>query len=327
MNLACQKSPTSPNGSQWTEATANAFSSGRYGLAGTVFNNQMWAMGGASGPATTYYSDVYSSGNGSSWTKVNGNAPFGCRYGSQVLSFNGQLWLIGGNNSGTLMNDVWTSTDGKAWTRVLASSKSGTASQFSPREDFGAVVFNNAMWVMGGFTGYANNDVWSSTDGVNWSEVLADNKSTANQYQPCWGFSAVVYKNLIWIFGGASGDSSGSVTAAFGDVWNSPDGTNWTRVSYITPFGPSHYQQTVVNSGGLLTVSGGFLSIGWGSQCEYDTSTDGLNWKTTSGAFPYRFGHLSLEFNNNVWIIGGCDDYCDNPNCSIIYLNDVWYTQ
>ena len=163
--LGCaKKSPTSPTGGQWGEATNHAFSTGRYGLAGSVFNNQMWALGGAAGSpdgsVTYYYSDVYSSGNGSSWTKVNAGAPFGGRYGSQVLSFNGKLWLIGGNNNGTLMNDVWSSTNGSAWNQVLAPTVSGTPAQFSPREDFGALVFNNAMWVIGGFSqGVNHNDV------------------------------------------------------------------------------------------------------------------------------------------------------------------------
>src|SRR5579859_762900 len=78
----CSQSPTSPGGSgQWVKATSNAFSTGRYGLAGTVFNGSMWAVGGASGNAdgsvTYYYSDVYSSGSGASWSKVNASAPFG----------------------------------------------------------------------------------------------------------------------------------------------------------------------------------------------------------------------------------------------------------
>jgi leucine-zipper-like transcriptional regulator 1 len=327
--IGCTKSPTSPGVGQWAEATSKAFSSGRYGLGGTVFNGQMWAIGGASGPVTTYYSDVYSSGNGSSWTKVNANAPFGGRYGSQVLSYNGQLWLIGGNNSGTLMNDVWSSSDGVTWTQVLAPS-AGTATQFTPREDFGALVYNNAMWVIGGFSNGPNNDVWTSINGTNWTEVLADGAGGANQFKARWGLSTVVYNNLMWVIGGAIGNSSDAVSLGYSDVWNSANGSVWTRLSTTaTPFGPSHYEQTVVNAENLLAVTGGALDFDFTSisEYEYDTSGDGINWNTGSFPGPARFYHLSLAFDNYVWVIGGCDNFCDSPSCGITYLNDVWYTQ
>ncbi len=328
--MSCTKSPTSPGVGKWEEATSDAFSAGRYGLAGTVFNDAMWAIGGASGPVTTYYSDVYSSGNGSNWTKVNGNAPFGGRYGSQALSYNGQLWLIGGNNSGTLMNDVWSSPDGNNWTQVLAPSTIVSTSQFTPREDFGALVFNNAMWVIGGFSGAGpNNDVWTSTNGTSWTEVLADGAGGANQFQERWGLSTAVYDNLMWVIGGASGPSSGSVSAAFDDVWNSANGSAWTRAAVSTPFGGAYYEQTAVNAENLLAVTGGALYYDGTStsEYEYDTSGNGVNWNTALAPFPPRFYHLSLAYDNYVWVIAGCDNFCDSPSCGVTYLNDVWYTQ
>ncbi len=328
--ISCTKSPTSPGVGQWEEATSNAFSAGRYGLSGAVFNNAMWAMGGASGPVTTYYSDVYSSGNGSNWTKVNGNAPFGGRYGSQVLSYNGQLWLIGGNNSGTFMNDVWSSPDGNNWTQVLAPSTTGSVNQFTPREDFGAVVYNNAMWVIGGISGSGpNNDVWTSVNGATWTQALADGAGGANQFKPRWGLSTVVYDNLIWVIAGATGDSSGAVSLAYGDVWNSANGSAWTEASVSTPFGPAHYEQTAVNAENLLAVTGGALDLDETSisEYEYDTSGNGVDWNRALAPFPARFYHLSLAFNNYVYVIAGCDNYCDSPSCGITYLNDVWYTK
>ena len=299
----------------------------------------MWAIGGAAGNSdgsvTYYYSDVYASGNGSSWSKVNAGAPFGGRYGSQVLSYNGKLWLIGGNSNGTLMNDVWNSSDGVSWVQVLAPS-AGTATQFTPREDFGAVVYNNAMWVIAGFSvgNSSHNDVWSSTDGINWTQVLADGAYTANHFEGRWGLSAVAYNNLMWIIDGATGSSSGAVSYGFGDVWNSGNGSVWTRqtnASVATPFGPDHYEQTVVNAANLMAVTGGELDVdrGWGPQYEYDTSSDGVNWNSSSAAYPPRFYHLSLEYNGNVWVIGGCNNVCTSIPCptSPTYFNDVWYTQ
>jgi hypothetical protein len=325
--VGCSKTPTSPSSGQWGEATANAFSSGRYGLTGTVFGGQMWAIGGASGPVTTYYSDVYSSGNGFNWTKVNGSAAFGGRYGSQVLSYSGKLWLIGGNNSGTLMNDVWTSADGNSWTRLLAPTKAGTASQFSPREDFGALVYNNAMWVIGGFSqGSSNNDVWSSTDGVTWTQVLANGPPSVTQFSKRWGISTTVYNNAMWVMTGAySTVPNSDPTTVYSDVWTSSTGASWTRLSIANIFDSIYYSQGAVFNN-QVWLTGGYLA-GFGARSLADYTTDGVNWTGTWGSFPFRFDHLTLSFNNSLWVIAGCDNVCQSTSCAVTYLNDVWYTQ
>jgi hypothetical protein len=323
----CTKSPTSPGANQWGEATANAFSNGRYGLAGAVFNNQMWALGGASGPVTTYYSDVYSSNNGSNWTKVNPNAPFGGRYGSQVLSYNGLLWLIGGNNGGTLKNDVWNSPDGANWTEVLASTTTGSATQFTPREDFGVLVYNNAMWVIGGFSpGISNNDVWTSTNGTTWTKVLANGGSSLNQFAGRWGLSTTVYNNAMWVMTGASSTTSDTdPTLVYSDVWTSTTGSSWTRVSQANIFDAIYYSQAAVLDNEMW-LTGGYLA-NWGSRNIADTSSTGANWTPGFGQFPFRFYHLSLVYKNNLWVIAGCNNVCQSTNCAVTYLNDVWFTQ
>lgn len=327
--LGCtkNKSATSPGSGLWVQATAHAPFAGRYGLSGTIFNNQMWVVGGASGPVTTYYGDVWSSSNGSTWTPQNSSPPFGGRYGSQVLSYSGMLWLIGGNNSGTLRNDVWNSSDGITWTRVLAPS-TGSATQFTPREDFAALVYNGSMWVIGGFSNTSNNnDVWNSTNGVTWNQVLANGTGSATQFRKRWGMAAAVYNNQMWIFGGASGPNTGAVSAVYADVWNSSTGATWSNLGINSLLNPYYYEQVVVNNN-TFWMTGGFMGLGWGSQSEYDQSTTGMNWADGTNAFPHRFYHLSLNYNNQVWVIGGCDDYCDTVPCGpITYLNDVWHTQ
>lgn len=335
LGLGCTKSPTSPGLGQWGEATAKAFSSGRYGLAGTVFKGQMWAIGGASGSAdgsvTYYYSDVYFSGNGAHWTTANTNAPFGGRYGSQVLSYNGMLWLIGGNSNGILMNDVWNSTDGNTWTQVLASTNSTTPTQFSPREDFCALVYNNAMWVIGGYSnGKSDNDVWSSTDGINWTQVLGNNANPgASQFAARWGLVGVVYNNLMWIMEGAySLTANSDPTIAYGDVWNSNNGNTWSLVSNLQ-MNRTYFDQLAVNANNQMFLTTGELWNDWGPQDATFTSSNGINWSSAYGKYPIRFGHLSLSYNNDVWVIGGCDDICTSNPCptTVTYYNDVWYTR
>ena len=47
-----------------------------------------------------------------------------------------------------------------------------TNAGFNARYNHQTVVFNNKMWVIGGYDGTFKNDVWSSSDGFFW-----DNKS------------------------------------------------------------------------------------------------------------------------------------------------------
>lgn len=327
----CVKSPTSP-ASNWAEVTAHAAFSGRYGLSGTVFNNSMWVVGGAAGNSngsvTYYYSDVWTSSNGSSWTEKTANAPFGGRYGSQLLSFNGKLWLIAGNKNGTLVNDVWSSSDGVTWTQVLAQA-APSATQFSSREDFGAVVYNNAMWVIGGYgTGpISKNDVWSSADGITWTQVLANGPSSAGQFAPRWGLSAVVYNNAMWVLSGAHSTVPNVIDTAYGDAWSSTTGGSWTQAANLNPYNLSYYHQVVANNN-LMWLTAGFLWNNWGPESTVWTSGNGANWSNVPSAFPPRFYHLSLAFNNQVWVIAGCNNSCNSTsNCSVTYLNDVWRTQ
>jgi len=292
----------------------------------------MWVAGGAaegSGGTTVYFSDVYSSGNGSSWQQTNGSAPFGGRFGSQMLSFNGQLWLIGGNSDGALKNDVWSSTDGVTWTNVLPNNYTPGPNQFNGREDFGAVVFNNLMWVIGGWAGASKNDVWSSPDGVTWTQVLANGTAGAGHFAGRWGFACLVYNNAIWILNGASSASAGTnPTAAYGDVWTSTDGSTWSQVS-TGKLHPLYYEQAVVSSSNLIFLTLGYLWNGWGAQPYQVTSSDGITWSQAGVGYPQRFGHLSLEYNNSIWVMGGCNNVCLTNPCptTVTYYNDVWSSQ
>lgn len=90
------------------------------------------------------------------------------------------MWIIGGQTTAgsagkSVTNEIWRSADGVTWTRVTPI---GTI--FSPRDRHAAVAFNNKLWVVGGWdefpglggTGTRFNDVWSSPDGVNWTQQI-----------------------------------------------------------------------------------------------------------------------------------------------------------
>ena len=64
--------------------------------------------------------------------------------------FRDRVWVIAGN----LRNDLWSSKDGKTWkeeTEVINFSGRG----YQPAE-----VFQDKLWVVGGWAGSLLNDVW-----------------------------------------------------------------------------------------------------------------------------------------------------------------------
>jgi len=93
------------------------------------------------------------------------NADFAPRSDAEVVTFRDKIWIIGGTNTTTNSDEVWSSTDGITWTNVQATGQFG---HFSPRRDHSVVVFNDAIWVIGGRNNTTRfSDVWSSNDGVN----------------------------------------------------------------------------------------------------------------------------------------------------------------
>ena len=84
------------------------------------------------------------------------------------------MWILGGTenyyfgDNTSLKNDVWSSADGKTWECVTPHAG------WSPRGYLQAVVHEGKIWVMGGGNYVpryqALNDVWSSPDGVHWTQ-------------------------------------------------------------------------------------------------------------------------------------------------------------
>ena len=118
----------------------------------------------------TVYNDVWCSSDGINWTQVTSNAPWAPRgqIGGQVV-FNNKLWILGGGTykePRKYYNDIWSTTNGITWTKELSDA------YWHPRQYHSMAVFDNKIWVMEGWDGNYNlNDVWYSSDGINWLEL------------------------------------------------------------------------------------------------------------------------------------------------------------
>jgi hypothetical protein len=198
---------SSPDGATWTQETPSAFPSARAFHSTVSYNNLMYTIGGFDG--TFFTPEVWSSSNGSAWSLVTNSPAFGGTVYQTTVAYNGAMWMLGGVDDTTLNynNNVWTSTNGSAWTQVAPAGP-----VFSARAYHSSFVYNNLMWVVGGWDGVSMlNDVWSSSDGATWTQV-----SPATAFSARIGHTSAVLNNRMWVIAGFDNVN------LLNDVWHSP---------------------------------------------------------------------------------------------------------
>ncbi len=245
---------SSTDGSSWQKVTEQA--PWRYSdLPMTLaFADRMWIMGGwtngrLAGHGAT--SEVWSSSNGKDWKLETIQAGWSPRIAAGIVVFKGRMWILGGTenyyfgNNDSLRNDVWSSEDGVHWRQEVAEAP------WSPRAYHQAVVLGDRMWVMGGGNYvpeyHAKNDVWSSTDGVHWEQAT----ESANWSPRLW-FSAVTYRERMWVLGGWSNNPSKN----WGDVWHSKDGKQWEQLSTAHCWKARHEHSSYVFQDQIVVAGG-----------------------------------------------------------------------
>ena len=219
-----------------------------------VFDQRMWIMGGwhlGQLPGASAGNQVFFSRNGADWEQAAERAPWSARLGAAGAVFDGKMWILGGAQryyDGTeknLLNDVWYSTDGKHWTQATGRAP------WPARAYHAAVAFDDKLWVFGGgnylpeYQGF--NDVWSSPDGVNWTQV-----TDQAPWAPRIWFSADVYRNRVWVLGGWSNKPSKN----WNDVWHTADGRHWEQLKTKTIWSPRHEHSAYVCRDKLWVVTG-----------------------------------------------------------------------
>ena len=182
---------------------------------------------------------------------------------------------------------------------------------FVPREGPGATVFDGKMWMMGGCGASTYfNDVWCSSDGINWS-CTATSAPWSYRVSP----GVTTFDGKMWMMGGGAYLTVGF--DVYNDVWYSTDGTNWTCATSSAPWAPRMDHEVIVYDGKMWVIGGGILLT---STIYNDIwySSDGVNWTCSTGSAPWaaRMGHTCSLYNNNIWLMGG--DGGSSP------LNDVW---
>lgn len=256
---------SSTDGRAWTLEKPNTFLAGpfdaesdwegRHTAGYAVFKDKMWIVGG-DGNQGHYQSDVWNSADGEHWVHVNKGAPapWGPRVLHHTVVFRDWIWVFGGQAlpqfapaPEALHNDIWRTKDGVTWEKLTPNQPMWSARGMIG----GAAVLNDRIWLLGGGT-YDSpkypkrrfyNDVWSTSDGINWVRHVEFAPWSPRQYH-----DVAVFDDRLWVMEGWNKHNRN-------DVWYSADGVNWYEVP-DTPWKPRHAASVFVHDGALWMVAG-----------------------------------------------------------------------
>lgn len=258
---------SSQDGLSWNLEKANTFLNsesdlnndweGRHTAGYVVHKGNMWIVGGDANQGH-YQSDVWSSSDGKTWTWINNGhpVPWDPRVLHYCVVFKNKIWVMGGQTlpqmapaNETYYSDIWNTSDGIHWEHITPKQPAW----FARGMIGGSVVYKNRIWILGGGTydSITNkkreyyNDVWSSSDGVNWT---LHTKSA--QWQPRSYHDVAVFDGLMWVLEGRSKSNRN-----INDVWYSSDGVDWTELPN-TPWKSRHASSIFVYDNSLWVVSG-----------------------------------------------------------------------
>lgn len=245
---------SSADGKTWQQVTAKAPWIHSDLSMSIVFNDQMWFMGGWYNGRLEGHSagnQVWSSTNGADWKEVTAAAGWTPRLAAATVVFKDRMWILGGTENyyfgdeSSLRNDVWSTADGEHWEQVTAEA------EWSPRAYHQAVVLNDKIYVFGGGNYVpeyeAKNDVWFSEDGKHWEQL-----TEAAPWSPRLWFSAVTYRDHMWVLGGWSNNPSQNL----GDVWYSKDGKNWQQLQSEVIWKARHEHSVVCMDDKMWVIGG-----------------------------------------------------------------------
>jgi hypothetical protein len=131
------------------------------------------------------------------------------------------MWLWGGygkNQNGVLgpLNDIWSTSNGNLW---LPENLNGP---FLPRCSASTVFYKNRYWIIGGADKFYGssinyfNDIWTTSDGLNFIKVLDNESSTGSHFSKRGFAKSAAVNGRIFLVGGEN-SSSGFLN----EVWSS----------------------------------------------------------------------------------------------------------
>ncbi|MCG9695387.1 Ig-like domain-containing protein [Shewanella sp. Isolate11] len=288
----------SSDGVNWTLVNRDMGFGDRNNYNVVPFEGKMWVFGGYDFTDSAYVKEIWSSTDGVSWTEEAADATATQRVSAAFVEFNGKLWQIGGRDDSGQLSDVWSSSDGVIWTQEIGDAG------FEGRERHDVRVLDNQLVLLGGMISNVDpnrssfpNDVWLSSDGINWTQANADapfGVKTTVGYKARKFFATSVHQGTLIVFGGRSEDL-GSV---LNDGWQTRDAADWQPLT--SQFPGLSFVKAVSNNQQLQLFSGNNqdgieVHSLWHSK-------GGSSWSLDqSVALPFANGSDIIMFAGKLW--------------------------
>lgn len=162
----------SSDGVKWNTVKTRSIFSPRRGHSVVVFKNKLWVLGGSPNEYGTHLddmyfnSDIWVSSDGVEWEiSPTGSFPFipwQGRVDFGTVVFEDETWAFGGFSEVPCCNIVQKSSDGVHWQYVENNLVTQSLVGNQP------IVFDDKLWLIGGYNWGGNLTVRSTSDGTNW---------------------------------------------------------------------------------------------------------------------------------------------------------------
>jgi hypothetical protein len=253
--------------------------------------------------------------DGKSWTKTNlPESGLNSAY-QKFVQFNGAIYALGAMQGNylnfTISTKILRTKDGKTWETVAEKSN------LPNRVFYGAVVFKDKIWLVGGFDGKKyHNDIWNSSDGVNWTRA-----AEKTNWSPRNISKIIVFKDKIFIIGGGviDGEKTNNPNSE-SEIWTSSDGANWTKSENNAT---DKIAGTPVVFDDKLWLVGANRNDGNFANAVL-CSDDGTNWRELSAPWSPRGAVAVWVFGDKLFMTGGKYSFTENGEIKFVYSNDIW---
>lgn len=322
-------------------SAANTYSTdaSRVGTSATVANGYIYIAGGCVSTdsyctATTNnvsYAPIDAYGNIGTWTDATADLPAGRAWG-KLEAAGGTLYYIGGQSDTPMdyRSEVYYATPSSGDVSSWSTASNGLP---NARSDFGAAVWNNRLYAVGGLGSSGD-----CTSGECTSVYVSPQLNSGGNITSAWsmistpfavarnGLTAVAYANNLYVLGGYDGTNYLSDTQYAKIDPSTGSVGSWTYAQSLPHpvvggdgFAANGYIYLMGGRMAASTCTATTLVAPVGANTTSDNDPTGIGaWFATGQTYTgARFGNAAVYNDGKAYLLGGAD--CDSTDESVTF--------